>query len=83
MWRLWHPRDHCYINTADFANPKALGEYLLALHEDAAAYEAYFAWKQRPLRPAFLQFLAGQKEHPFVRLCHSVRTRQFRATHAS
>ena len=68
------PGDHCYINTADFANPKALGEYLLALHEDTTAYEAYFAWKQRPLRPAFLQFLAGQKEHPFVRLCHRART---------
>ena len=30
-------RRPCYINTADFANPKALGEYLLALHEDATA----------------------------------------------
>jgi hypothetical protein len=79
---LLAPGEQCYINTADFADPRALGDYLLALHEDAAAYEAYFAWKQRPFRPSFQQFLAGQQEHPFVRLCHGVRTGSIRAASA-
>jgi hypothetical protein len=58
------------------------GEHLLALHDDATAYEAYLAWKQRPLPPTFVQFLAEQTEHPFVRLCHRVRSRQVPATNA-
>jgi hypothetical protein len=79
---LLAPGDHCYIDTADFAHPKALGEYLLALHHDAAAYDAYFAWKQQPLRPSFVQLLAGQREHPFLRLCHKVRSMQSSAPNA-
>jgi hypothetical protein len=67
------PGDHCFINTADFDSPQALAEYLLALNEDDAAYEAYFAWKQKPLRPRFLKMLKEQQEEPFVRLCHKIK----------
>ena len=34
-----------YINTADFASPRALAEELLRLAEDQEAYLQYFWWK--------------------------------------
>lgn len=67
------PGDHCFINTADFESPKALANYLLELDKDEAAYEAYFAWKKKPLRPGFLKMLENQKTDPFIRLCHKVK----------
>jgi hypothetical protein len=70
------PGDHCFINTADFPHPRDLAAYLLNLQRDDAQYEAYFAWKERPFHPAFLTLLAGQEEHPVVRLCRAVRGRQ-------
>jgi hypothetical protein len=70
------PGEHCFINTADFREPKELAEYLLYLQENDAAYEAYFAWKERPFRPAFLSYLAAQETDAFVRLCQAVQQRQ-------
>ena len=67
------PGEHCFINTADFPGPKALAEYLLALDQDDAAYQAYFAWKDQPLRPEFLRMLNEQQEDPLVRLCRKVK----------
>jgi len=67
------PGDRCFINTADFDSPKALAEYLLALNENDSAYQTYFTWKQKPLRPRFLRMLKEQQEEPFVRLCHKVK----------
>lgn len=67
------PGDHCFINTADFDSPEALAGYLLALDKDDAAYQAYFAWKEKPLRPGFLKMLEEQKTDPFIRLCHKVK----------
>jgi hypothetical protein len=72
------PADHCYINVADFAGPRDLAEYLLTLRNDNVAYEGYLAWKKHPLRQSFLEFLSGQQEHPFVRLCNKVRNAQAR-----
>lgn len=70
------PGDHCFINTADFPEPRQLAAYLLALHQDDAAYQAYFEWKQRPFHPAFSALLAQQATHPYVRLCSTVQARQ-------
>lgn len=69
------PGDHCYINTADFASPQHLAEYLLHLDSDDTAYADYFDWKTRPLRSGFLrlQELAGQSAG--VRLCRLLRER--------
>jgi len=67
------PGDSCFINTADFTSVEALADYLLGLDEDDEAYQAYFAWKGKPLRPGFLKMLEEQKTDPFVRLCHKVK----------
>ena len=47
------PGDHCFINALDFGSPRELAEHLRYLDSDEDAYQAYFAWKNRPLRPAF------------------------------
>lgn len=70
------PGDRCYINTADFAEPRELAEYLRHLARDDAAYESYLAWKQHPYRPAFLELLAQQDEPRFARLCRAVQARR-------
>jgi len=69
------PGDHCYINTADFASPRHLAEYLQHLDSDEKAYADYFTWKTRPLRAGFLrlQELAGQSAG--VRLCRMLQAR--------
>jgi hypothetical protein len=69
------PGDKCFINTADFGNPRELAEYLLHLHHDNAAYMEYFAWKARPFRPAFQVLLSKVDGPPFARLCELVRAR--------
>jgi hypothetical protein len=63
------PGDHCYINVNDFASPHALAEYLHFLLRDQDAYNAYFAWKQKPLRPAFVAQVKAYAESPQTRLC--------------
>lgn len=35
-----------YVNVADFATPKELGEYLTLLHNNDALYNKYFEWKK-------------------------------------
>jgi hypothetical protein len=63
------PGEHCFINVADFPNPKMLAEYLMALGKDEAAYQAYFAWREKPYRAAFQHLLALNAQRAFVRLC--------------
>lgn len=63
------PGDHCYINVANFENPRALAEYLHFLARDEDAYNAYFAWKEKPLRPTFVAMLERFRIHLQVRLC--------------
>ena len=67
------PADHCYINVADFKNPKALAQYLLALNRNDAEYQKNLAWKHQPLRPTFLKLLDEQRTHPLIRLCQKVQ----------
>jgi hypothetical protein len=73
---MFAPGDHCFINTADFSGPKDLAEYLLYLQQHDAEYEAYVAWKDRPLRPAFLSLLERQEEPMLSRLCRVVQARR-------
>ena len=70
------PGDRCFIEAADFRNPRDLADYLLCLQHDDAAYEAYFGWKERPFRPAFRALLASQDAPWHIRLCHAVRARR-------
>jgi hypothetical protein len=62
------PGDHCFINAADFKSPKELAEYLLHVAKTPAEYDAYFAWKTRPLRPEFLKKIEIAERDKFHRL---------------
>lgn len=63
------PGDHCFINVHHFANPRALADYLHHLLHDDAAYNAYFAWKDKPFRPLFVSRVHRGFIHSVVRLC--------------
>jgi hypothetical protein len=69
------PGERCYLDVRDYAGPQALAEHVHELLHDRAAYEELLAWKQRPLRPAFQEFLDSQRTHPLVRLCEAVTQR--------
>jgi hypothetical protein len=62
------PGDHCYINTADFHGPRELAAYLRHLAKNPAEYEAFLAWKERPLREGFLKKIEIAEKDPFRRL---------------
>ena len=47
------PGDRCFIDAADYADPRALADHLLALSRDDDAYASYFEWKRKPLRRSF------------------------------
>ncbi len=47
------PGHRCFINLAEFPDPRELANYLKALAEDVEAYRSYFAWKEQPYRPGF------------------------------
>lgn len=68
------PGDRCYLNVDDFESPRALAECLGRLSRNEAAYAEYLAWKSKPFRPGFLDFLDAHRTHPFVRLCRRVQT---------
>lgn len=63
------PGEHCFINVQDYARPQALAEYLNYLNNDDAAYDAYFEWKKKPLRPAFLELVTPHRQQGARRLC--------------
>jgi hypothetical protein len=63
------PGDGCYIAVSNFSGPRELARYLRHLAMDRAAYEEYLAWKERPLRPSFVELARGQRIHPVGRLC--------------
>ena len=69
------PGDHCFINVAEFADPKSLAHYLVAVSQDEEQYQQYLAWKSKPIRPAFAKLLEQQKDHVFVRLCNKIEER--------
>jgi hypothetical protein len=66
------PGEKCFIPVTDFRSAQDLTAYLLALNEDEAAYQAYHAWREGPLRPEFVHMLEAVGEHPFVRLSRKV-----------
>jgi hypothetical protein len=62
------PGEHCYIDANRFRSAAELAAYLRHLAEDPAAYAAYFEWRTKPLRPAFLDLLRRAETEPFCRL---------------
>ena len=69
------PGEHCFIDTANFRDPRHLAEYLRALDGDDAAYQAYFAWKERPYRAEFQNLLAFTNVTTAERLCERIRAK--------
>ena len=63
------PAPDCYIDATRFTGASELGAHLRSLAASPAAYEAFFAWKRRPLPRRFTHLFEGQ-EVPFLRrLC--------------
>lgn len=69
------PGDRCFINTADFSGPRELAEYLQHLAMNPAEYDAYFAWKDQPLRESFLKKVEIVEKDSFHRLCELMLAR--------
>ncbi|MFN0120821.1 MAG: glycosyltransferase family 10 domain-containing protein [Blastocatellia bacterium] len=63
------PGDHCFINAADFPDPAGLAAYLRRLAHDEPAYEAFFAWKQKPWRAGFRKILDLGAVNTLWRMC--------------
>jgi Glycosyltransferase family 10 (fucosyltransferase) C-term/Fucosyltransferase, N-terminal len=70
------PGDHCFINAADFPDPRHLADYLLKLADDVVSYQRYFAWKQQPFRASFNKLLQVEATSALKRLCDLVRQRR-------
>lgn len=68
------PGENCYIDVRDFAGPAQLANHLKALDRDPAAYQRYLAWRNQPLRPAFLADVA-RSERSLHKLLDRVRQR--------
>ena len=62
------PGERCFINAADFDGPESLARFLQGLCEDEAAYAEYLAWKDRPLRPQFLDLVRSMGSWSMYRL---------------
>ena len=48
------PGDDCFVDVTRFSEPAALAAHLSRLASDPAAYRRLLAWRDRPLRPAFV-----------------------------
>ncbi len=70
------PGDRCFIDIRHFDNPEALADHLKALDRDDTAYEAFHAWRRKPLRKSFVRRVAIQQESAWVRLCRKIRELQ-------
>lgn len=72
------PGDECYIDAARFRSAAELADFLLELDRDDTAYRRFFAWKNRSLRPAFLDYLAFSTRGPgpLERLALAVKARR-------
>jgi hypothetical protein len=74
------PGEHCFIDAADFESPRALAEYLKSLARDDDAYNAYFAWKQKPFLAGFEKLQALEVKHPLTRLSELIKVRRAQTT---
>lgn len=72
------PGDGCYVDVRDYASPQALAEHLESLLARPAAYAELFAWKARPLRPSFRDYLDRQRTSPWLRLVRAIAERSRR-----
>ena len=69
------PGEHCYIDASKFTSPRELAEYLHYLDKNTDAYNAYFAWRDRPLRATFESEFLASRPNPFEALVDAVERR--------
>jgi hypothetical protein len=67
--------DGCYIDAASFGSPAELAAYLRHLIETPQAYQAYFAWRSKPLPERLRVQLERAAMPPKVRLAALVHER--------
>jgi len=67
------PGEHCYIDAAQFKGPRELAEYLLFVAGNQPEYDAYLAWKTKPLIKSFLDKVEVVAHDPLLRICQKVR----------
>ncbi|WP_434724977.1 glycosyltransferase family 10 domain-containing protein [Mesorhizobium sp. RIZ17] len=67
--------ENCYIDAASFDTPRELADYLRHLIETPLEYEAYFAWRSKPLPERLLVQLERAARPPKVRLAALVHER--------
>ena len=64
-----------YIDASAFPDTKDLAAYLKHLIETPRDYEAYFAWRSKPLPDSIVNRLRGLETPPFCRLMNLLRQR--------
>ncbi|MDX8466532.1 glycosyltransferase family 10 [Mesorhizobium sp. VK23B] len=67
--------DNSYIDAASFRTPAELAAYLRHLIETPPAYEAYLAWRSRPLLESLAGRIGQLDTHPRYRLAQLVGRR--------
>lgn len=73
---LFAPGDHCYVDVRKYKTVVALSAHLKACCEDPVLYAQYQQWRKQPLRFSFIEKAAQQQVHPFIRLCHLIKSEQ-------
>lgn len=63
---------HSYIDATAHGGPKGLADYLNQLIESPDEYEAYFAWRSKPLSAALAARLRVLETHSYCRLMELV-----------
>lgn len=66
------PGEHCFIHANDFKSPKELADYIEECYNNEQEYQSFFQWKQKDLRPQFIEKAQLQKTAPFIRLCELI-----------
>lgn len=74
------PGDNCYVDVRKYKTAGELAVHLKACCENPTLYAQYHQWRKEPLRSSFIDKAALQKIHPFIRLCHLVKSEQKRFT---
>ena len=64
-----HAPPHSVISWHDFANTKALGEYLLKVAANKTLYESYHQWRKQPLAESFHRKFDFTNTHSICRIC--------------
>lgn len=67
--------EHSYIDASAYGGPRGLADYLRHLIETPEEYQAYFAWRRKPLPERLVARLAESETHWLRRLVDIVATR--------